>query len=214
MSRQGTRFWTFNSLVGAFLDLSIAYFLLCGSTIAFFAGKFLGFFGLSLPSPFGIPNSDLNSLLLDYPTDKISAVQFSVTRKFPFDSIFFSVQNCNASDGLNLGRGERVKELEGEASSSSISDARKAVKNETDDSGVKIEKERGFDMKGKGALNHRVRGSFRRRKKSSLDSGKRSSVSSSPNWITCVDQQSNEKEHVAGVAENSILSGANSCNCK
>ncbi|XP_023745704.1 myosin-binding protein 2 [Lactuca sativa] len=212
MSRQGTRFWTFNSLVGAFLDLSIAYFLLCGSTIAFFAGKFLGFFGLSLPSPFGIPNSDLNSLLLDYPTDKISAVQFSVTRKFPFDSIFFSVQNCNASDGLNLGRGERVKELEGEASSSSISDARKAVKNETDDSGVKIEKERGFDMKGKGALNHRVRGSFRRRKKSSLDSGKRSSVSSSPNWITCVDQQSNEKEHVAGVAENSILSGANSCN--
>ncbi|CAH1436366.1 unnamed protein product [Lactuca virosa] len=216
MSRQGTRFWTFNSLVGAFLDLSIAYFLLCGSTIAFFAGKFLGFFGLSLPSPshgfFGIPNSDLNSLLLDYPTDKISAVQFSVTRKFPFDSIFFSVPNCNASDGLNLGRGERVKELEGEASSSSISDARKAVKNETDDAGVKIEKERGFDMKGKGALNHRVRGSFRRRKKSSLDSGKRSSVSSSPNWITCVDQQSNEKEHVAGVQENSILSGDNSCN--
>lgn len=216
MSRQGTRFWTFNSLVGAFLDLSIAYFLLCGSAIAFFAGKFLGFFGLSLPSPsngfFGIPNSDLNSLMVDYPTDRISAVQFSVTRKFPFDSIFFSLQNRNASDRLILGSGDRFKELEGEASSSSISDARKVIKNETDDSGVQIGKERGFDMKGKGALNYRVRGSFRRRKRGSVDSRKHSSVSSSPNWITCVEQQSNDKEHVAGVEENSILSGDNSCN--
>lgn len=216
MSRQGTRFWTFNSLVGAFLDLSIAYFLLCGSTIAFVAGKFLGFFGLSLPSPsngfFGIPNSDLNRLLLDYPTDKISAVQFSVTRKFPFDSIFFSIQNGNASDGLNLGNGDRFTELEGESSSSSISDARKGIKIETDDSGVKIEKERGFDLKGKGASNYRVRGSFRRRKKGSFDGRKHSPVSSSQNWITCVEQQSNDKEHVAGVEDNSILSGDNSCN--
>ncbi|KAL4578438.1 hypothetical protein LXL04_014561 [Taraxacum kok-saghyz] len=215
MSRQGTRFWTFNSLVGAFLDLSLAYFLLCGSTIAFFAGKFLGFFGLSLPSPsngfVGIPNSDLNSLLVDYPTEKISAVQYSVTRKYPFDSVFFSIQKSNAGDGLILKGSERLKELEGEGSSSSISDARNVIKNETDDSGGKIDKQKGFDMKGKGVLSYRARGSFRRRKKANHDSGKRSSVSSSPNWITCVEQHSNDKEQVSGVGENSILSGSNSC---
>ncbi|KAI3509074.1 hypothetical protein L1887_24100 [Cichorium endivia] len=147
MSRQGTRFWTFNSLVGAFLDRSIAYFLLCGSMIAFVAGN-----------------------------------------------------------------GDKFTELEGEASSSSISDARKGIKIETDDSGVKIEKERGFDLKGKGASNYRVRGCFRRRKNGSFDGRKHSSVSSSQNWITCVEQRSNDKEHVTGVEENSIISGDNSCN--
>lgn len=216
MSRQPARFWTFNTLVGAFLDLFVAYFLLCGSTIAFFAGKFLGLFGFSFSSPhhgfFGIPNSDFTNLLLDYPTDKISDVQFAVARKFPFDSIFFRIQNGHGSDGVNMDRGDGFKELEGEASCSSKSDARRIHKNETDnDSAVKFEKDRGFDMKGKGAVNYRVRGSIRRRRKGSLDGGKHSSVSSSPNWITCVEEQSNKKEPNAEL-EGSILSGANSSN--
>ncbi|KAL8201705.1 hypothetical protein R6Q57_010852 [Mikania cordata] len=205
------RFWTFNTLVGAFLDLFIAYFLLCGSTIALFAVKFLGFFGLSLPTPdngfFGIPNSDFRSLLVDYPTDKISEVQYSVTRKFPYDSVFFSAQNRNHNEELNLDNrnGDRFLELEGEASCGSKSDSRKP-RVESDDSGIRVEKHRGFDMKGKVALNYRLRGSFRRRRKSIFDSGKHSSVSSSPNWITCVDQQSNDDK------ESSVLSGANNCN--
>lgn len=198
MSRQAARFWTFNTLLVAFLDLFVAYFLLCGSTVAFFAGKFLGFFGFSFSTPyygfFGIPNSDFTNLLFDYPTDKISDVQFAVARKFPFDSIFFSIQNGNGSDGLNMDRGDGFRELEGEASCSSKSDARKTLRNETDDSAVRFEKERGFDMKGKGAVNYRVRGSIRRRRKASLDSGKHSSVSSSPNWITCLEDQNNHKE--------------------
>ncbi|KAD7478051.1 hypothetical protein E3N88_01187 [Mikania micrantha] len=205
------RFWTFNTLVGAFLDLFIAYFLLCGSTIALFAVKFLGFFGLSLPTPdngfFGIPNSDFRSLLVDYPTDKISEVQYSVTRKFPYDSVFFSAQNRNHNEDLNLDNrnGDRFMELEGEASCGSKSDSRKP-RVESDESGIRAEKQRGFDMKGKVALNYRLRGSFRRRRKSIFDSGKHSSVSSSPNWITCVDQQSNDDK------ESSVLSGANNCN--
>ncbi|KAI3746900.1 hypothetical protein L6452_09342 [Arctium lappa] len=207
MSRQAARFWTFNTLLVAFLDLFVAYFLLCGSTIAFFAGKFLGFFGFSFSTPynefFGIPNSDHTNLLFDYPTDKISDVQFAVARKFPFDSIFFSIQNGHGSDGLNMDKGE----LEGEASCSSKSDARKILRNETtDDSGVRFEKEKGFDMKGKGAVNYRVRGSIRRRRKASLDSVKHSVSSSSPNWITCVEDQSNHKE------PNAQLEGSFSCN--
>lgn len=216
MNRQATRFWTFNTLAGAFLDLFIAYFLLCGSAIALFAVKFLGFFGLSLPTPyngsFGIPNSDFTSLMVDYPTDKVSAVQNSVTRKFPFDSIFFRVQNWNANRGVNLDNGDGFRELEGAASCSSKSDARK-LKDETDDSGIRIEKERGFDMKGKGSFYYRSRGGFRRRRRAGYDSGKHSSVSSSPNWITCVDQQSNkDNEHNGGPQSSSILSGANNCN--
>ncbi|KAK8281263.1 hypothetical protein V6Z12_D09G226900 [Gossypium hirsutum] len=55
--------WTFNGLAGAFLDLFIAYILLCGSSIAYLASKLLGLFGLSLPCPcnglFGYPNKNI-----------------------------------------------------------------------------------------------------------------------------------------------------------
>uniref|UniRef100_A0A7N0UNC9 X8 domain-containing protein n=1 Tax=Kalanchoe fedtschenkoi TaxID=63787 RepID=A0A7N0UNC9_KALFE len=41
MSCSVIRSWTFSKLVGAFLDLAIAYVMLCGSTVAYFASKFL-----------------------------------------------------------------------------------------------------------------------------------------------------------------------------
>ncbi|KAI3704251.1 hypothetical protein L1987_74467 [Smallanthus sonchifolius] len=158
------RFWTFSTLVGAFVDLFIAYFLLCGSTVALFAVKFLGLLG-----------SDYTSLLLvDYPTDKVSAVELSATTKFPFDSVLF-------------GNRKGFTETEVEASCSS----RKVVGNEID------EKERGFDMKlkGKGSLN------YRRRRKAS-------SVSSSSNWVTCVDQN-DEAHSCCGPETTSFLSDFN-----
>ncbi|KAF5765490.1 putative GTD-binding domain-containing protein [Helianthus annuus] len=104
------RFWTFNTLVGAFVDLFIAYFLLCGSTVALFAVNFLGLFGLSLPSNgygfVGMISFDYTSLLVDYPTDKVSGVRFSATRKFPFDSIFVSgCGGCDLEDDLSEGEG-------------------------------------------------------------------------------------------------------------
>ncbi|KAI3798161.1 hypothetical protein L1987_33430 [Smallanthus sonchifolius] len=199
------RFWTFDTLVGAFLDLFIAYFLLCGSTIALFAVKFLGLFGLSLPTP---ENGSFRSLLVDCPTDKVSGVQLSATRKFPFDSVFFKGQNCNLNKDLDLGL-----EGEGEASCGSKSDARNP-RNGSGGSGIRVEKERGFDLKGKGALNYRLRGGFRRRRKAIFDGGKQSSVSSSPNWITCVDQQSNGGDEESGGHDGGsvVSTGANNCN--
>ncbi|XVF65196.1 hypothetical protein PTKIN_Ptkin09bG0227800 [Pterospermum kingtungense] len=86
--------WTFTGLVGAFLDLSIAYLLLCGSTLAYLASKFLGLFGLSLPCPcnglFGYRDKDIcfQAMLVDDPCIKISSVQSSVKKKLPFDSIW------------------------------------------------------------------------------------------------------------------------------
>ncbi|KAL8240198.1 hypothetical protein R6Q59_013553 [Mikania micrantha] len=216
MNMQSTRFWTFGTLVGAFLDLFIAYFLLCASTIALFAVKFLGFFGLSLPTPYngllGIRSPDYRSLLVDYPTDKISAVHFSVTRKFPFDSILFGVHNLNLNKDLNLKNGDGLVEFEGEASCSSKSDARKLVGNEIDDSGVVFEMKRGFDMKGKEGLNYRFRGGFRLRRKAGFDSSKQQSSVSSSNWVTCDDHQSNNDEEHSGQPEGSlVLFDVNNC---
>lgn len=44
MACQAMHSWAFIGLLGAFLDLAIAYLLLCASTLAFFASNVLGFF--------------------------------------------------------------------------------------------------------------------------------------------------------------------------
>nr|XP_043634165.1 myosin-binding protein 3-like [Erigeron canadensis] len=208
MNRQSTRFWTLNALIGAFLDLYVAFLLLFGSIMAFICIKFLSFFGISIlgNNLDQNVNSEFKSLLVDYPTDKVSAVQFSAARKFPFDTLFYRVQNDNPNNdniGLNLERNDGVRELEGEASCSSKSDARKVVGIESDEVGGKVDKEKRIDVKGKGGLNYRLRGGFRRRRKGSFDSGRRSSVSSSTNWVTCVDQQSNNEIGTTGGLEGS-----------
>ncbi|TYH24774.1 hypothetical protein ES288_A03G116700v1 [Gossypium darwinii] len=96
--------WTFTALVGAFLDLSIAYLLLCGSTLAYLASKFLGLFGKSLPCPcngsFGHPhkNNCFQSMLVNNPHLKISSVQSSVKKKIPFYSIWSNFYDEDKDD--------------------------------------------------------------------------------------------------------------------
>lgn len=196
MACQAMHFWTFTGLVGAFIDLAIAYFLLCASSIAFFAVKFLGFFGLSLPCPcdglFVNPNSNycLHRLLVDFPTKKASSVQLAVRSKFPFDSVLAKDQNLDLSLKLVEDRniyGNGFVELEGEASCSSISDSKRSENvvgrelvplNENGvEFGVASWPGRKLDMKGKGITNHRQKIGIRRRRKSCFDYGKFSSVS-------------------------------------
>lgn len=188
MACQPMHYWTFTGIVGAFLDLIIAYFLLCASTFAFFASKFLGFFGLSLPCAcnglFGIPNTNycFQSLLVDCSIEKLSSVQLSVKSKFPFDSVLGRDQNYGVMK-LDRDGNLNVVELEGEGSSSSVSDARKDLqnvvrgesvtpRNENGAIGIGNGKERKFDMKGKGVMNQRLSGGFRRRRKGGFDGGK------------------------------------------
>lgn len=201
MECQATHSWTFSVLVGAFLDLAIAYLLLCGSALAYFASKFLGFFGLALPCPcnglFGIPNNNsycLRRFLVDCPTEKISKVQLSVKSAFPFDSVWAAIdQNCEfgATKMVNERHySEQHVGVECEASCSSVSDAMKmqdligresSPKNELAEFGVvnsSPSKERRFDLKGKGVANQRPRSALRRRRKGAHDYVKLSSVGS------------------------------------
>ncbi|XP_059651630.1 probable myosin-binding protein 6 [Cornus florida] len=200
MACEAMESWEFSGLVGAFLDLAITYFLLCASTIAYFASKFLGIFGLGLPCPcnglFGNPNSNycLHTLLYDCPNEKISSLQLSVKTKFPFDSIRRKDHNCQMNLKLVRGKSNNVYEcveMEGEESCSSISDARKPQNLVRRDLIPRSElalgssvmnlpnfKDRGFDLKGKGIMSQRPRGGLRRRRKGVSDYGRISSASS------------------------------------
>ncbi|CAK9141447.1 unnamed protein product [Ilex paraguariensis] len=200
MACQAMHYWTFSGLVGAFVDLAIAYLLLCASTITFFASKFLGIFGLCLPCPcnglFGTPNRNycLHRMLLDLPAENVSNVQFSIKTKFPFDSIWVKEQNCHLNMMLVKERDGNVDgfvEVEGEASCSFISDAKKsqivAKRDLVPRTEIGVEsgmiespgvKEERFDLKGKGVENQMPKGGIRRRRKVGAACGILSSVSS------------------------------------
>lgn len=126
MACEAIKLWTFNGLVAAFLDLGIAFLLLCASSLVFFTSKFLALFGLCLPCPcdglFGNLSSDhcFQKLLVDHSSRKISSVVHSTREKFPLDSLLDEPKCCFKS---MLVHERSVKEarvkLEGEASGSS-----------------------------------------------------------------------------------------------
>lgn len=200
MACEGSYMWSLSGIVGAFVDLAIAYFLLCAATAAFLASKFLGFFGLRLPCPcdglFGIvPNGNLcfHRLLIDFPAEKVSDVQLSIKANFPFnDTVLGKDQNCDLNWRLIGHEKENsphgYHEMGDEASCSSVSDARKShnvarielsPRNEFgagSSSGVSGGR---LGIKGKGLMNQRERGGLRRRRrKAAVDYGRSSSVSS------------------------------------
>ncbi|KAI3469974.1 hypothetical protein Pfo_026637 [Paulownia fortunei] len=179
MACQAVQMWSLSDLVAAFLDLAIAYLLLCASTVAYLASKFLGFFGLNLPCPcdgivFNIHSKSLclNRLLLDFPTQKVSEVQLSVKQKFPFSDSLSPKKHDYSVNGDKCVNG--ILEMEGEASCSSVSDARRSI------DVVRREMSAGagkYDMKGKGVMSLRPRSRLRHRKGGG-GHGKYSSVSS------------------------------------
>ncbi|KAK9671480.1 hypothetical protein RND81_12G032700 [Saponaria officinalis] len=174
--------WSFSGLVGAFLDLGIAYFLLCCSAIAFFISNFLAFFGLSLPCPcnglFGYPNHGycVQRILVDYPTKTASNLQLSVKSKFPFDAVLARNELCQLNLKLMKERKFDNGELEfdGEVSYSSFSDPRRSQQSFSGSDSIGK-----FDIKGKGGTSQRPRCfSHRRRRRGSIDCGKLSSSTS------------------------------------
>ncbi|KAF3323759.1 Myosin-binding protein 2 [Carex littledalei] len=113
--------WSLRSLIGAFLDLCLAYLFLCAASLVFLASKFLSFFYLSLPCPcnglFGHPDPAIcvQSLLVDQPTARIQAVHNRVRTLSPFDGDAvsegreLSVQLGDANEGRNRSRSSSVR---------------------------------------------------------------------------------------------------------
>ncbi|PRQ38560.1 putative Zein-binding domain-containing protein [Rosa chinensis] len=193
MACQMIHSWTFSGLVGAFLDLAIAYLLLCASALAFFTSKFLDVFGLSLPCPcdglFGNPKNNycFQKQLVDGPSEKIGGVQLQLKSKYPFDVMWSEDPHFHAKSKSDHENGHF--EFEGEASCSSYSDGKlldvagrgcSVSGNEMSFESGAVSLEKCFDHKGKKVGGRRQSHSLRRRRKgASLDYGKLFSVSSS-----------------------------------
>ncbi|XP_009139608.1 uncharacterized protein LOC103863615 [Brassica rapa] len=103
--------WTFSGLVAAFLDLSVAFSLLCASSLVYLTSKLLGVFGLNLPCPcdglFSDKNKCFQETLVNLPVKKISSVQSSVISTSPFDSLLYKEAN-----GGKKRKGERSRHVE------------------------------------------------------------------------------------------------------
>ncbi|XP_050363091.1 uncharacterized protein LOC126781994 [Argentina anserina] len=147
MACEEVQSWSFGGLTRAFLDLLLAYILLCASAVVFFALNLLKFLWVYLPCPcngvFGFRNRDfcLHKLLYEWPAAKICAVQKLVMGRFPFD-IRFKDQRSNLSQKLirDVNGGNGVLELGGESCCSPFSSPRLQSM---------VDKESGFDAKGK-----------------------------------------------------------------
>lgn len=115
-SPETRRPWTLCGLVKAFVDLALAYLLLCASTFAFFASLFLSVLGLRLPCPcrgiFGYRNADLcwHRVLVDWPVGKIHEVQALANSRFAFRDVVSGPRNQNL-----VGERESGSEVKGKS---------------------------------------------------------------------------------------------------
>ncbi|XP_027334597.1 uncharacterized protein LOC113849132 [Abrus precatorius] len=175
-TEETTHSWTLGGLIGAFIDLVIAYFLLCGSAFAFFVSKIFRFFSLCLPCPckgsFGFRNSSfcVHKVLFEWPSRKIYSIQVMAAKRFPFDLIRVKGHSGSANDDQVVAErphGDRVVELEDEASCSSCSGPRLVPF---------VDRENVYDPKGKRVMSMKRRSGVRRRRRASYDCGKISSV--------------------------------------
>ncbi|XP_007049771.2 PREDICTED: uncharacterized protein LOC18612780 [Theobroma cacao] len=204
--------WTLFGLIRAFLDVAVAYFLLCGSTLGFFAWKFYHVFGLYyLPCPctgfFGYQNSNLcwHKLLIEWPARKIYSVQKLALNRFPFNLVWFNDQECNLNAKYIKDRkfGNGVIESDGEACSSSPSGLRLRTM---------VDKESGYDAKGKKIINQKQKSGIRRCRRAAFGYGKSSPVLLSGNFSSAVagvscssynggETRSEISEHLGPVSE-------------
>ncbi|XP_024005801.1 probable myosin-binding protein 5 isoform X2 [Eutrema salsugineum] len=125
MRCQEVRSWTFTGLVAAFVDLSVAFSLLCASCLVYLSSKLLSLFGLNLPCPcdglFSDPhkNKCLQESLRNLPVKKILNVQRSVKKRTPFDSVLNEEANGGECVGKKRKGGCRHVELDREVENAS-----------------------------------------------------------------------------------------------
>jgi len=169
--------WSLGEIIGSYIDLFIAYVLLCGSIFAFFAFKLFRFFGLLLPCPckgiFGYRNRNLcfHEILFEWPLKKVCSIQVMAAKRFPFDLVWVkkghSLDNTNDKMIVNektCDDNNGIVEFEDE---SSCSGPRLLSL---------VDRDSGYNAKGKRVLSLKRRSGTRRRKRGSYDYGKMDSV--------------------------------------
>ncbi|KAK4778230.1 hypothetical protein SAY87_018417 [Trapa incisa] len=181
MACTALQMWTFSALVGAFLDLAIAYSLLCASTAAYFASKFLSVFGLSLPCScgglFGHPSKNskcVQRVLVDSPLQKISAINTSIRSKAPFDLVSVSGKNSELNSHLGRKGIDEIPQDETLSTSCSGKSLEPSPRKYVDDVHLRIselcvsEGNAADNWKQRPGLQQRRRGSLRYRRSSSI----------------------------------------------
>ncbi|XP_030472798.2 uncharacterized protein LOC115690554 isoform X1 [Syzygium oleosum] len=175
MVSRGVCSWTLVGLIGAFLDLALAYFLLCISAFVYPASTFSSTFGIHLLCPcegvLGFRSSSIcwHKLLVEIPIRKIYSVQSLVRSRFPFGSVVSEDESRNSD--LKLVRDKKVEngvtELSGEKLCSSLSGV---VSQNLNDGEI------AHDVKGKGVVVGQKQrsglGIRRRRSRAVIGSGK------------------------------------------
>ncbi|KAF5741265.1 hypothetical protein HS088_TW10G00261 [Tripterygium wilfordii] len=177
--------WTLGDLIVSFVELAVAYFLLCTLAFAFFASKFLNVLGIHLPCPcigfLGYQNRDLcwHRLLIDWPRRTICSVQVLVNSRLPCNSVWVQDQACYRDVGLlkDAKLDNPAHEFRSEACSTSFSGLR--LQDLAD-------KEIGHDAKGKRITNPKQRSGTRWRRRGVLGNGKFPSVLVADNAHTVV----------------------------
>ncbi|XP_010484377.1 PREDICTED: probable myosin-binding protein 5 [Camelina sativa] len=183
-----THDWNFTGLVGAFLNLSIAYLLLCTSLCIHLLLRFLGFLGLPLPRFHNGRFCDANimrkclheGLLVDCASEKISAVDRSIKSKIPFGSIT-SDDDSNKFVELKL-----VRKNSGDVSNARVkADETEDLSREEQNVQMNNNKELGrFDLmtvqglKGKRFVTRRSRNSLKNHRRGRVSCASLTSISS------------------------------------
>ncbi|KAF8031586.1 hypothetical protein BT93_D0720 [Corymbia citriodora subsp. variegata] len=151
MVSRGACSWTLVGLMGAFLDLALAYFLLCIAAFVFCASRFWSTFGIHLPCPckgvLGFRSSSicLHKLLVEIPARKIYSVQGLVRSRFPFGSVVSEDESCDSE--LKLVKDRKVENGVTELSSENLcSSSLGAVSQNLNDGEI------AHDVKGKGVV--------------------------------------------------------------
>ncbi|KAE8685491.1 Detected protein of unknown function [Hibiscus syriacus] len=168
--------WTLTGLVRSFIDLTLAYFLICGSTLGYFAWKFCDVFGILLPCPcsgfFGYQNGNLcwHNLLIQWPRRKIYSVQNMAFNRFPCDSVLIHDRELKPND---VKFGFEVSGSEGEACSTSLSGLKLLTM---------VDKDGGCDAIGMRTMNQKQKSGIRKRRRTAFGNGKSTPVLLSGNF--------------------------------
>ncbi|KAK4742897.1 hypothetical protein SAY87_000898 [Trapa incisa] len=166
------RSWTLMGLILAFLDLSVAYFLLCISAVGFFFTKLCGFFLFFIPCPciglldFVDSRLCLRKNLIGIPLRIILVVHVLIRSRFPFTHIYYDEQECTfkLKDDRNRGFVYGFLDLDGEVCSGS---GKGLISRGSRDRGT-------GGVKGKGLMSQKQQKSIRRRRRVALGNGNHS----------------------------------------